>query len=176
MLVLLLTINAPPTHCADRYYLRRFLRARQHDLKRAKEMFMVRLAGWHGEEVHLLGVFENCLPSCWRAFGGRVVNRAPSHPPTHHPAAAALQAHLKWRQENDIDTILTDFHFPVGGWCVGRRLVVERVGRWLAAAVAAARELELIHPRICPASPHPCRSVTPSCRCTRRATTRRTRL
>jgi hypothetical protein len=26
---------------ADRYYLRRFLRARQHDLPRAKAMFMV---------------------------------------------------------------------------------------------------------------------------------------
>lgn len=27
---------------ADRYYLRRFLRARQHDLKRAQAMFLVR--------------------------------------------------------------------------------------------------------------------------------------
>ncbi|KAI7842782.1 hypothetical protein COHA_003528 [Chlorella ohadii] len=44
----------------DRYYLRRFLRARQHDLKRAQAMFL---------------------------------------------------AHLKWREENGIDTILTDFHF-----------------------------------------------------------------
>lgn len=27
--------------CADRFYLRRFLRARQHDLGRAKAMFLV---------------------------------------------------------------------------------------------------------------------------------------
>lgn len=44
----------------DRFYLRRFLRARQHDLVKAKAMF---------------------------------------------------QAHLKWRVENKIDTILQDFHF-----------------------------------------------------------------
>jgi hypothetical protein len=34
----------PPPAChlpSDRYYLRRFLRARQHDLPRAKAMFMV---------------------------------------------------------------------------------------------------------------------------------------
>ncbi|PSC67121.1 Glutamyl-tRNA(Gln) amidotransferase subunit A [Micractinium conductrix] len=44
----------------DRFYLRRFLRARQHDLARAKAMFM---------------------------------------------------AHLQWREQNGIDTILEDFHF-----------------------------------------------------------------
>ena len=54
---------------ADKYYMRRFLRARQHDLARAKDMFL---------------------------------------------------AHLKWRQEAGVDTILDDFHFHVGckfaGW------------------------------------------------------------
>lgn len=40
------TAPAPPA--ADRYYLRRFLRARQHDLKRAQAMFLVRAcsASW----------------------------------------------------------------------------------------------------------------------------------
>jgi hypothetical protein len=45
---------------ADKVYLRRFLRARQHDIPRAKEMFL---------------------------------------------------AHLQWRHDNSIDTILDDFHF-----------------------------------------------------------------
>jgi hypothetical protein len=53
----------------DRYYLRRFLRARQHDLKRAQAMFL---------------------------------------------------AHLKWREDNGIDTILTDFHFEASGAAVTR--------------------------------------------------------
>lgn len=49
-----------PNMCADKYYLRRFLRARHHDLRKAIDMFL---------------------------------------------------AHLKWREDFGVDTILEDFHF-----------------------------------------------------------------
>ena len=44
--------------------------------------------------------------------------------------ALPVQAHLKWRADNGVDTILEDFHFQVGGGWVGGCSGVRCPGGW----------------------------------------------
>ena len=155
--------TAPTPPAADRYYLRRFLRARQHDLKRAQAMFLVRACSASRLPPH------QCCCWMWGALGpSRVAWREPGAHNAYwrcsavwlFPAPvlnvllwhmAAMQAHLKWREDNGIDTILTDFHFEASGSAL-------HCHAWLppraAAALKQAARLTPCHLNAC----HPCQT------------------